>query len=50
MNFTLEELNILLDLIISEIGKQTIKNNQSLVNKYENIKKKLYVLTRNFRG
>lgn len=50
MNFTLEELNILLDLIISEICKQTIKNNQNLIDKYENIKKKLYVLTRNFRS
>ena len=44
MGFTLEELNML------EQGKQAVKNNESVVEKYETIKQKIHVLTRNFRS
>ena len=50
MGFTLEELNMLLELLTVEQGKQAIKNNESVVEKYETIKQKLHVLTRNFRS
>lgn len=50
MSFTLEELNILLELLTIEQGKQAVKNNKSLVEKYETIKQKLHMLTRNFRS
>lgn len=50
MGFTLEELNMLLELLTVEQGKQAVKNNESVVEKYETIKQKLHVLTRNFRS
>lgn len=49
MGFTLEELNMLLELLTVEQGKQAVRNNESVVEKYETIKQKLHVLTRNFR-
>lgn len=50
MGFTLEEINLLLELLTVEQGKQAVKNNESVVEKYETIKQKLHVLTRNFRS
>lgn len=50
MGFTLEELNMLLELLTIEQGKQAVKNNESVVEKYETIKQKIHVLTRNFRS
>lgn len=50
MVFTLEELNMLLELLTVEQGKQAVKNNESIVEKYEGIKQKLHMLIRNFRG
>ena len=50
MGFTLEEINILLELLTVEQSKQALKNNESMIEKYETIKQKLYALTRNFRS
>ena len=50
MSFTLEEINILLELLTVEQSKQVTKNNESIIEKYEAIKRKLHMLTRNFRS
>lgn len=50
IGFTLEEINILLELLMVEQGKQALKNNESMIEKYETIKQKLHALTRNFRS
>lgn len=47
--FTLEELNILLELLTVELSKQAVKNNESIIEKYENVKQKLNILVKNFR-
>lgn len=50
MGFTLEELNMLLELLTIEQSKQVVKNNENIIEKYESIKQKLHMLTRNFRS
>ena len=50
MGFTLEEINMLLELLTVEQSKQVTKNNESIIEKYEAIKQKLHMLTRNFRS
>lgn len=50
MGFTLEEINMLLELLTVEQSKQSTKNNESIIEKYESIKQKLHMLTRNFRN
>lgn len=50
MGFTLEEINMLLELLTVEQGKEAVKNNESIVEKYQTIKQKIHVLTRNFRS
>lgn len=50
MGFTLEEINMLLELLTVEQSKQATKNNESIIEKYEAIKQKLHMLTRNFRS
>ena len=50
MGFTLEEINMLLELLTVEQSKQVVKDNEVDIEKYETIKQKLHVLTRNFRS
>lgn len=50
MDFTLEEINMLLELLTVEQSKQATKNNESIIEQYEVIKQKLHMLTRNFRS
>jgi DNA-binding transcriptional MerR regulator len=50
MGFTLEEINMMLELLTVEQCKQTVRNNESIIEKYETIKQKLHALTRNFRS
>lgn len=50
MGFTLEEIKMLLELLTVEQSKQVTKNNESIIEKYETIKQKLHMLTRNFRA
>lgn len=50
MGLTLEEINMLLELLTVEQSKQVVKDNEVDIEKYETIKHKLHVLTRNFRS
>lgn len=49
MGFTLEELNMLLELLTVEQGKQAVKNNESVVEKYDSVKQKLSFLITKFQ-